>query len=178
MYHTFAQAMKTKLLSICSIFLLLLLFLGCGPARPEGLPELHPCTITVVDGSKPMSGISVSFLRHGGQGAWSLGGLTNSSGILQARTVFGSYEGRGVPAGTYAVVLNEKFNFPVELDLTVDQMLSLSPEESAKHTQKRDEFIAANRTLPPSVCDPDNSPLELTVDESGGTLVIDLSKYR
>ena len=161
--------------SVCVIFLLLA---GCSKTPPPGLPPLKGCTIRIMDGQTPMSGIAVSLQRKEGQGSWSLGGMTDSAGMAKAKTIIASYEGNGVPTGTYHVWLSEKLDFPKELNRTVDEMMALTGKELESFTAKREAFIKANRRIPDILTDPDKSPLELNVSESGGTLEIDIAKYR
>ena len=80
-------------------------FCGCGQKLPDGMPRLHPCTITVTMNGKPLEKAKVTlFPEEGGenQGRWGCAGFTNSSGSVTMKTD-GRYQ--GIPAGKYVVTV-------------------------------------------------------------------------
>jgi hypothetical protein len=144
------------------------MFTGCAPSPPSGFPSLIPYTVRVTDQDKPIANISVTFQRLEGNGGWALNGITNTSGIAHARAIVGTFEGNGLPMGTYRVTLNERIDVPAELINDND------PESWEKQEKYRDE----HRILPKIVSDPINTPLELTVSGSEGEMTIDISTFR
>lgn len=77
--------------------------LGCSSSsRPDGMPVLHPCSLTITQGNTPLEGVSV-YLHHPTiSKQWSISGTTNATGVAVMQT-----HGRfpGVPAGTFKVVV-------------------------------------------------------------------------
>jgi hypothetical protein len=144
------------------------MFTGCTQSPPSGLPSLVPYTVRVTDQDKPIANIGVTFQRSEGNSGWALNGITNTSGIAHARTIAGTFERNGLPIGTYHVTLNERIDVPAELINDND------PASWEKQEKYRDE----HRILPKILSDPINTPLELTVSDSGGEMTIDISTFR
>ncbi|MEN6495730.1 MAG: carboxypeptidase-like regulatory domain-containing protein [Thermoguttaceae bacterium] len=78
--------------------------LGChrGPTRPEDLPELTPCTLTIMYKGSPLSDATVTLVPKSGN--WVGVGQTDSGGQAVIQTN-GRYA--GVPAGSYAVTVTK-----------------------------------------------------------------------
>jgi hypothetical protein len=94
-------------LIVHKIVVLLLLFLfGCScnhtPLKPEGFPQLYPCTVIVEQESKPISGVQVSMRSTDPSVTWSVGGTTDTNGTLKVLT-HGVH--LGAPAGEYKILL-------------------------------------------------------------------------
>ncbi|MDR1494134.1 MAG: hypothetical protein LBT05_15645 [Planctomycetaceae bacterium] len=68
--------------------------------RPEGMPELLPCSITATFGGKIVKGVTVSLTPLEGNKTWSPSGTTNDNGTAYPET---SYGFKGVPVGQYRV---------------------------------------------------------------------------
>lgn len=149
------------------------LFLGCTKSQPDDLPTLRPCTIRIVNDSKPVAGIHVGLICSDGQGPWSMGGVTDD-----ASTIFGSFEGKGIPEGSYTVLFAEKIDYPPQLNLSVDEMLRLPQPEKDDYHEKRNRFIQESRKVPAVLTDSEKTPLQITVAETGGSLEIDISQYQ
>ena len=79
---------------------LILLAVGCGEKRPDGLPPLHPTALTFTQGGVPLAGASVTLTPMDATNSqWALGGATDSKGVLNVQT-----QGfKGAPAGNYKV---------------------------------------------------------------------------
>jgi hypothetical protein len=86
----------------CLIFLVLVA--GCArEQRPEGIPTLYPCNITITQDGKPLAGAMVTLYTESSEDRrWSPGGTTDSQGVIQIK-VLGKY--LGAPAGTYKVTV-------------------------------------------------------------------------
>jgi hypothetical protein len=151
--------------------------IGCHKSSPSGLPPLVPYTIKVVDNQQPITGVDIGLYREEGQGGWSLGGITNSDGIAKIQTIFGSFEGYGIPAGTYRVLFNKRIELPQELILSEEQSLKLSPEELTKWDQKKQKYIKEHRILPDAFSDWETTPIKITVSETEHSFTVDVSKY-
>jgi len=91
--------------------LLPLVFDGCKrlPDRPEGMPQLTPCTIEVTSGNERLAEVSVLLIPTD-TGGWQAGGKTDTEG--KAVMVTAAYY-TGVVPGEY-IVSFEKYA-PVEI---------------------------------------------------------------
>lgn len=92
-----------KFFPILSISILALAIAGCGGSpKPEGLPDLVPCTVTVTMGGAPLEDASVSLVAPDGR--WPGNGRTDSKGkaVIMTR---GQYA--GVAPGDYKVTVTK-----------------------------------------------------------------------
>jgi len=83
----------------------ILLIAGCGGAeRPAGMPPLHPTTLTFTQGGVPLAGASVTLSpQDAANTQWSLGGATDSKGVLNVQT-----QGfNGAPEGTFKIAVTK-----------------------------------------------------------------------
>jgi hypothetical protein len=81
----------------------LLVFAGCGQNRPDGMPALHPCQITVTRDGQPFAMAEVKLYPVEPQKKdWSTTGLTGINGVIDLRT---NANYRGVPAGQYKIIV-------------------------------------------------------------------------
>jgi hypothetical protein len=79
--------------------------IGCsGEQRPDGLPKLYPCTITITQDGQPLAGATVILYDPAVTDRWTVSGLTNTSGTAVMRT-HGQFP--GVPEGRFKVVLSK-----------------------------------------------------------------------
>ncbi|MDR2438473.1 MAG: hypothetical protein LBE12_03745 [Planctomycetaceae bacterium] len=88
------------------IFVLVLLTIICASCntkpkleRPNDLPELHPCSITVTFGGKILEGVLVTLIPEDGS-KWKPNATTDSNGTSKPNASFGF---TGVPQGKYTV---------------------------------------------------------------------------
>lgn len=79
--------------------------LGCGggAGKPDDLPPLTPCTLTVMYQGSPLTDATVTLTPESGK--WVGVGQTDESGKVEVRTN-GQFE--GVPAGTYTVTVKKQ----------------------------------------------------------------------
>ena len=82
------------------------LFSGCGPARPEGMPVLVSCILTIeYEDGTPVAGALVTLVHDDpALRQWAIGGSTNSSGVVAIAT---NTDWAGAPAGSYKVVVSK-----------------------------------------------------------------------
>ena len=108
------------------IRLLLILFtvtaLGCSrlPERPEGLPELHPCTIEATFGGEPVEDVMVSLKSKDAKYKWKTGGKTDKNGVAKLKTAFAF---PGAPEGEFIVSFSKTQE---RLGNTLEEMSPLS----------------------------------------------------
>jgi hypothetical protein len=83
---------------------LILLATGCGQKLPDGMPPLHPTTLTFTQGGVPLADAGVTlFAQEPANAQWSLGGTTDSRGMLRVQT-----QGfNGAPAGNFKIVVSK-----------------------------------------------------------------------
>lgn len=97
---------KNKLLVIliCTITGLLT---GCGAEveKPVGMPDLYPCTLTLVQEGQPLVGATVQTISEDAGGRWGASGITNEQGEAVLIT-YGKYH--GVQAGKHHVIVNKQ----------------------------------------------------------------------
>lgn len=150
---------------------LLALAIGCGDPRPEGMPELYPATITVVQDGSPLPGAAVTLLpQDAALTRWPVGGTTDDSGAVKLHT-YSTFP--GAPAGTFKVTVSKTVTegdpLPKHpgIDATREQ---LSAYDRAMKTGKFEVFqvVAAEHRSPSttklSVDVTSSGPNEFTLD--------------
>ncbi|MDR1479628.1 MAG: hypothetical protein LBJ00_11880 [Planctomycetaceae bacterium] len=99
----FVQALEYYFVVVIMLFSVLAM-VGCScrrlPPPPEGLPELHPCKITVTFGGQAFEGINVSLASVDPKNKWKAGGRTDQNGVAEIRTSFAFV---GAPLGQFKV---------------------------------------------------------------------------
>ena len=81
-----------------------MLAVGCAPSnRPDGLPPLHPTTVTIMQNGTPLSGVSVRLIAKE-PSEWPSAGTTDASGKANIVT-YGQFP--GTPEGEYTIVLSK-----------------------------------------------------------------------
>lgn len=112
----------------------LVAFGGCsGTKLPNGMPPLHPLTVTLIQEGHPLSGADIFLLPETGDSVWNIGGVSDHDGKVVPMT-HGKY--KGVPAGRYKACVSKVEattvagrSLPDEYDL-VDPKLK-SPQTTA-----------------------------------------------
>jgi hypothetical protein len=91
---------------VITILLLCFLAIGCNrlPPKPEGLPLLYPCKITVTFGGETIDGVRVSLVSTDPDCKWKSGGSTNKNGVAEIRTSF-AYP--GAPKGKFTIAFDK-----------------------------------------------------------------------
>lgn len=79
---------------------------GCNrlPERPDGLPPLHPCQVTVTFGGEPKENVTVSLIAREPGVKWKAGGRTDKNGVVELRT---SFAFPGAPEGRYTIAFSK-----------------------------------------------------------------------
>jgi len=133
---------------------------GCGSKLPDGMPPLHPLTLTVTQEGKPFPEASVSLYPSDGARGWNSGGLTDANGVLPVFT-HGKYS--GVPAGKYKITVDCVTSDP-------PRPKNATESEIAEHLKKHPEF----RIVPLPFTDRAKTPLEIEVVKGTNRLTIDI----
>ncbi|TWU18123.1 hypothetical protein Poly21_02780 [Allorhodopirellula heiligendammensis] len=85
--------------------LLLCITSGCSTDdRPEGLPDLQPLVVKVLQSGSPLAGASVRLIPNDATNPWALGGTTDDNGEAAIQTN-GKYS--GAPLGEYRVTVSK-----------------------------------------------------------------------
>ena len=132
-----------------------------------------------MDGDRPVEGILVTLSAKGGQGAYACNGVADNKGVAQILSSRSSYTGKGVPVGTYAVVLSETIELPPELEPQEnDQNLPMAAQIAKD--RKIEAFLrSAKRSVPVVLTTAGTSPIELEVAKGQlATVIIDVAKHR
>ena len=129
---------------------------GCnqGPAKPDDLPELTACTITVNYKGAPVEGASVLLSPSSGN-KFSAIGTTDASGKAVLKTD-GKFE--GVAAGEYRATVKKMEKVNVDLGGTPE-----TPEEMAEYQKKVAAVEAPKSLIPEKYSSFTSSGLTVTV---------------
>ncbi len=92
-------------------------FLSCSKPRPDGLPPLVSCKITVTQDSQPLADATVSL--YSDDVPWAVGGTTDASGVAVIYT-HGQYA--GAPEGNYVVTVTKQVVEQAEVALSPSVM--------------------------------------------------------
>lgn len=171
--------MKTSPSSLffCGVLALLIgaNVVGCGKRAPEGFPEVQPFKVKVVDGSKGIAGVQVTFSSP--QAAGAIAGTTDSSGLATMKTTLKNYTASGVPTGEYRVCCLK--DPVVDHWKTDDEMMKMSiPDREAYFAEWQAKCDALPREVPKELGSYDHSPASTTVAAGGGELTIDVAAYK
>ncbi len=81
------------------------LFVGCkGEPRPDGMPNLVPCTVVITQNNAPLEGASIELYSKGESCPWPITGKTDAEGKANLVT-YGKFQ--GAPKGTFTVVVEK-----------------------------------------------------------------------
>ncbi|MDR1960060.1 MAG: hypothetical protein LBQ54_13615 [Planctomycetaceae bacterium] len=165
---------RFHLLVICGVFCVVS-FLGCR-RKPEGFPQVWPCSVTIVNGSTPIEGASVTFHYEAGANApVTVTGVTGTNGTAVMKSMQTSYVTAGAPAGKCKVVV--KKNPFVPDTRTNEEKKAMSLDETEAYKQSLiDAADKMPREIPPILEGPWSTPIAFEVSESQATLTIDVSK--
>ncbi|MGL4942724.1 MAG: hypothetical protein ACRC46_05995 [Thermoguttaceae bacterium] len=145
------QVITCLALGLCGV----IAFSGCSaqkpPQKPDGLPDLVPCEITVRLDGKGISGAGVRLKSLDATQTWTVAGTTNESGVAKIATYA---EFLGAPAGEY-IVLVTKVEVPI------------APEGVSDQERDRIEHLPVKVIIAPKFESPATSPLRLTVPVGG-----------
>ena len=156
----------------------LLLFAGCGTNKPDGIPELHPVSVTVTKEGTPVDDVSIFLVATDAKsGSWSVTGSTNSSGVAAITTSQGEWKAKGAPEGKYKVYLTKT----PKVDMEPPPAGGFQDEASAMAyaQERRRKIEAAPRAIPESLTSPKTSDLTITVvAKTGAKETYDIGKYK
>lgn len=134
--------MKEKTAYCLIVFILCGTLAGCGGSpKPDGMPKLSSCTVTILGDGQPVQGAVVGFHHSDPNFRWSPGGTTDAAGKAEMVT-YGQYF--GVVDGDYIVTV------------TKTERETFDPEKPPKEVKI---FTAVD----PKFADPTTSTLKIKV---------------
>jgi len=108
---------------------------GCEQKkRPDGMPALFPCSITVTQKDQPLEGALVRLMPESGSFEWTIGGKSDASGVAKI-TTHGEYA--GAPAGTFKVLVSKIEKQPSAYEQPKDNMSDEWKEWFAKSANEK-----------------------------------------
>ncbi|MGL4942135.1 MAG: hypothetical protein ACRC46_02965 [Thermoguttaceae bacterium] len=152
----------------CGLMFVVLVAMGCGEKRPDGMPPLFKASITLKQNGQPAPDVCVTLYNEDGSPTkWVIGGYTDAQGRLALAT-HGKY--LGVPKATYKVVVSkqEYVGAPV-----------LKPDANEAEIQAFNEKMATvkpTETMPAETAKPETTTLLLKVTKAGDSAEFDVSK--
>ncbi len=150
---------KTFLGYCLMIMAVAVLMTSCGEKKPEGLPDLYPCKIKVVQEGAPLSG-AILYLK-GSSSEFPSSGTTDQEGIAEIFTM-GKYS--GAPAGEFTVTLEKRISDPEKVEPKVEAGVLVYP--NAKLYSLLDLNLR----------DEKKSPHKITVEKKSNRFDIDAGK--
>ncbi len=95
-----------KKIFLSALFLgLAFVALGCGQKKPDGMPDLEPTTLKVIQDGQPLADAQISLKSLDSNNKWTCGGITGANGVATLVT-HGQY--KGVAVGKYKVAVSKK----------------------------------------------------------------------
>jgi hypothetical protein len=120
-HETAIQERGLRFIQVLAYFVVVIMLfsvlatVGCScrrlPPPPDGLPELHPCKITVTFGGQVIEGINVSLASIDPKNKWKAGGRTDKNGVAEMRT---SFAFSGAPLGQFKASFDKIREEPIE----------------------------------------------------------------
>ena len=161
------------LMFACLFATFLLASPGCkrGRAKPEGMPDLYPCSVTLTQEGKPLEGANVILYSTSPNFKWAVGGISDSTGLVVLRTN-GFYD--GVPEGAYKVtltkILSEGPPPPSVESLPEDEM------ERSKILREHAKKVTNYSVIPDEYQSQNTTSLEFEVTKGNNEKTFDLGK--
>lgn len=134
---------------LISLLAVVFLTTGCQKedSRPDGMPELHRVSVTILQNGEPLANASIRLIPKEGTSPWSSGGSTDERGVAVLRT-HGKFE--GVPAGSYKMTVTK-------IEMPEPQSTEVSPLDTPNADESSFDLVAPEYTYP------NQTPLELEV---------------
>ncbi|MDR1958068.1 MAG: carboxypeptidase-like regulatory domain-containing protein [Planctomycetaceae bacterium] len=162
----------------CYFLLILCLAAGCGgPSVPPGFPaKLTPTTVLLLKDGQAIDGVAISLIPEVPV-PFIVGAVTDKNGTATLETTVNSYTKKGVPAGTYKVLLLKQIDVPQD-DMLPWEITELSESERKARELKRQkiEKEALEKTgLLPHWNDVNKTPFRWTVSDKGGDFKVEVN---
>ena len=121
---------------------------GCAPSDiPEGMPELHPVTLTIVQSGTPLEGATIQLVpQDSANSRWACGGTSDATGKVVVQTL-GKFP--GAPVGSYKATIYK----------TLVEDMTPGVEDSPSSTKVFETFLLVD----PKFQSAETSTIEVTV---------------
>jgi len=172
------------LLMVCCC--LLVCFAGCGGEKfPADFPKVTPLTVTVKDGTTPLSDVRIVFYPAGkGAGAaYASSGSTDANGVAKIITAQGGFSKSGIPAGEFVVTVEDIIK--ISSDIPPEEKVKMSMGELNKLAEEQKKKMAEyKRKVPELLCKTRagsidaRSPIRFTASPETKELAIDVAEYK
>ena len=154
------------------------LLIGCGPARPPGMPDTAPCRIIVLQDGNPVPDVVVMLYREGGNGALSISGTTDAFGVAVISTSWGNYTTRGAPVGINRITVDKFFEMP-PCPVTPEESALWTPAQGERYERERQALVDGLRIIPVAIANINTTPLSVSIEPRiGGSLTIEISDFK
>jgi len=155
-----------------ALTLVLCLISGCKQKpRPDGFPDLYPCTITITQEGKPLEGADVRLMPESGTALWITAGKTNASGVAKLST-HADYV--GAPAGTYKVLVSKYVTAPSQYPVPAKD--ASGDEVSAWRAKVAVEVCPVTRHVKPEFDDVKMTPHSITITKGSNKGTFDVGE--
>lgn len=152
-----------SLIFVVTNFLVFFLFSGCSKSdRPADLPQLYPCTVTIMQDGNPLAGASVGLVAIT-EVKYRSSSITDEKGCASMIT----YGFPGVPESKYKVTVRK--------EIMGDMVYGDNPSTGEKNALIR---YNTYRTVEPKYSSVDQSPheIEITNSKRGTEQTFDIGK--
>lgn len=153
--------------SVLLIVTVVLLTVGCGKAKPAGMPKLYSTVIVVMQEGKPLSNARVSLYNiDDPQSRWIVSGTSDASGRA---TVHTETDFKGAPAAKYKVAVAK-----VERDFVELPSDNATPKEIEEYRKRIKAAPPMERFfVEDAYRNRDTTPIEITVEAKHNEIEID-----
>ena len=154
------------------LFLAISVFSGCTKKpRPDGFPELYPCTITIIQDGKPLVDALVRLVPDGHALQWTIAGTTDKNGVVKVIT---HTDYAGAPEGTFKVCVSK-------IEITPSQFPQ--PDKDAPYEewdkwrgQTNNEKRPKYNLVKPEYNDTANTPHSITISKGKNNATFDVGE--
>lgn len=153
-----------------------ILLVGCGSRTPQGIPDLYPTKVVILNGDKFVKNANVFLVPQEGTpaGSWSISGVTDDNGSAVIETSQGDWKKQGVPEGSYSIYIT-KLSQIEEPEKPAD-METNEEAKAAYFAERLKRLEEASKEIPKSLTSATTSGLEIVVTTSGAEETFDVSQ--
>lgn len=170
------------------VFVLGTFCLGClsgcsGQNFPSDFPKVYPMTVTVKDGTTPLSKVMIMFYpaTTGAGAAYASSGSTNADGVAKVSTSQGAFNRAGIPAGEFVVTVEDIVE--VDIGVTPEEETKMSMRELGELSRKKLKLMAEyERKVPDALRQSgkieNRSPIRFIALTGKNELTIDVAQFK
>ena len=168
--------MKDIITRLSFYVLATILLVGCDSRTPQGIPDLYPTKVVILNGDKVVKNANVFLVAQEGtpSGSWSISGVTDDQGSAIIETSQGDWKKQGVPEGSYSIYIT-KLSHIEEPEIPAD-METNEEAKSAYFAERLKRLEEAGKEIPKSLTSATPSGSELVDTTSAADEPLDLSQ--